>query len=241
MAKRALSPEIVRLLEKKTKKKESTIRKDISLLRRSHGSLPINTVAQIYAIQNRTSVLTKLTTEEKEKLPHLTIDKPIRITQKKSKELKSRKTIIPFIKYESNKKYINDHILETNKTYTNGCYTACFMLARKIIENLLTDIIKQKYPGKGKRSVELYFDIPRGRIRDFSEILAVLGKNSKDFGPDKKLVERIVSKSNPFKDDANDKTHSWYHIVKNKKELDEQNIPDILEMISDLQANIVGP
>ena len=41
-----------------------------------------------------------------------------------------------------------------------------------------------------------------------------------------------------FKDDANDKAHSWYHIVKSRKELDDTNFQDIIEMIVRLEKSI---
>lgn len=232
-----LRPEIIKYIHKKTKKKESTIRSDISRLRRSYGSLSINAVAQLYALQNRTSVLTKLTKEEKNSLPNLRIEKSVILSQKTPKEFKGRK-IISYVTYQTTDPFINAHIFETNKTYTYGCYTATFILCRKIIENLLTDIIRKKYPPKKKSNVELYFDTSTGRTKDFSVILSNLNKCSQDFGPDKTLLQRIISYSKPFKDDANDKTHSWYHIVKSKKELDQHNIQDILDMIGKLDANM---
>jgi hypothetical protein len=110
-------------------------------------------------------------------------------------------------------------------------------LCRKLIENLLTDLIRTKYPQNNLQNVELYFDISRGRTRDFSEIIQNLKKRSTDFGPDKKLLERALLKSEEFKDDANDKAHSWFHILKSPRELDDKNIQDIVDMIGKLHAN----
>lgn len=58
---RALNPEILSLLENKTGKAEKTIRNEISLLRRTVSGAPINSVAQIYAVQHGTSIIMKLT------------------------------------------------------------------------------------------------------------------------------------------------------------------------------------
>ena len=99
-------------------------------------------------------------------------------------------------------------------------------------------MVKKKYPQNKKENIELYFDTGRGRTRDFSEILSNLRKHSTDFGPDKSLLERILSRADQFKDDANDKTHSWYHIVKSRKELDDTNFQDIIEMIVRLEKSI---
>lgn len=231
-----LNPEIIASLRNKTGKEESTIRKDISLLRRKYGKLPINAVAQIYALENGTSVLTKLSKSERESLPNVEIERPVKVVRKDKKSRK--KMILQFVHYESENPFVNAHIMEVNKAYTYGCFTAAFILCRKILENLLADIAREKYPQNKKENIELYFDTGRGRTRDFSEILSNLRKHSNDFGPDKSLLERILSRADQFKDDANDKAHSWYHIVKSRKELDDTNFQDIIEMIVRLEKSI---
>jgi len=235
MANRKLDLQIIKKLRGKTGKSENTIRKDISILRNSYSNLPINSVAQIYALENGISVRTKLTKDEKAALPNLQIQKPVIIKQKnktKSKGVKIK--IIEFLKYDTSDSFIQDHIYETNKTYTFKCYTATFILCRKILENLLTDIIIKKFP-KNKQTKEMYYDTKRGRKKDFSEILDNLKKKTQHFGPEKTLVERIINRSQKFKDDANLKTHSWFHIVKDKSEIDDYHIQDILNMIKKLE------
>jgi len=231
-----LSPEIIELLRKKTSKEESTIRKDISILRRKYGKLPINAVAQLYALENGTSVLTKLSKSERESLPNVEIEKPVRVVHKTTRS--SKKTLVEFVRYHSDNPFVNAHVLEINKAYTYGCLTAAFILCRKVLENLLTDIVKRKYPQNKLENIELYFDTGRRRTRDFSEILSNLRKRASDFGPDKGLLERILGRADQFKDDANDKAHSWYHIVKSRKELDDTNFQDIIEMIVRLEKSL---
>jgi hypothetical protein len=228
MGYRPLDPEILNRLHKLTRLTEGTIRKEISILRQRHASLPINTVAQIFAVQRGFSVVQKLNREERAALPNLEISKPLRIERVKKQK---SKRIIEFVKYETTNRFIKGHVTETNKAYTSGCYTAAFILCRKIIENLLTDIIRRKYPSNKKQNVEIYFDTSRGRTRDFSEILKNLRKRSKDFGPDSVLLERIIQRSDQFRNDANNKAHSWYHLVRNKKELDDTDFQDIIDMI----------
>ena len=237
MGHRPLDPEIINRLKEKTGLSKTTIRKDISILRRNYGGLPINAVAQIYARTRRTSVLTKLTDEEKALLPNIDIDKPAKIPQK-MRGFRRKKRIINFIKYDTDDPFIKSHIIETNKAYTFGCYTAAFILCRKIVENLLTDIVRHKYPPNKKENVELYYDTGRRRTKDFSEIISNLRARSNDFGPDRTLLERMLNRADQFKDDANNKTHSWYHIVRNKKELDDTQFEDIINMIIKIEENL---
>lgn len=231
-----LNPEIIRKLRRKTGKEEGTIRKDISLLRRKYGKLPINAVAQIYALQNGTSVLTKLSKLERESLPNVEIEKPATVVQKEPR--KTRKKLLTFVRYETEDQFVKAHILETNTAYTYGCFTAAFILCRKILENLLTDVVRKKYSRNKRENIELYFDVARGRTRDFSEILSNLRRCSIDFGPDKGLLERILNRAELFKDDSNNKAHSWYHIVRSRKELDETHFQDIIDMVVRLEKAV---
>lgn len=106
------------------------------------------------------------------------------------------------------------------------------MLTRKVLENLIVGILKAKYPA-GR---DLYFDIPKGRNHDFSVVLDNLFKKRSEFGDEKKeAIERLHQKLKPFKNDANDKVHSLYHIVESANEIDDWNIDSIMAMISRIQ------
>lgn len=232
-----LKKEILELLSTKTGKQQNTIRKEISLLRRKHGRLPINAVAHLYAMQYNISVLSKLEPEDKASLPSLEIEKPVKVVSKQKSDKKEKKKE-EFIHYENNNTFVNAHIIETNKADTAGCYTAVFILCRKIIENLLIDIIRKKYPSNKRETLDIYFDISKNRIRNFSEITTNLRKKVNDFGPERTLIECILSKADKFKEDANNKTHSWYHIVRSRKELEETHVQDILDMIKELEIKL---
>ena len=234
---RKLDQKIVKKLMDKTSHSEKTIRNNIAKLRADFSGTPINSVAQIYARKIGISVHTLLTPDEKSKVPNIEIEKPIRILQNNTKK-REKKTIIQYIRYKTKNPFIQAHVDEVNMAYTFHCYTAAFILCRKIIENLLIDLIRKKYPKLKKEHVEIYFDTSQGRLKDFSIIIDNLHKKASEFGPDKKLLERILNKSKNFKDDANDKTHSWYHIVKYPRELDEKNVQDIINMISILEGNL---
>jgi len=86
--------------------------------------------------------------------------------------------------------------------------------------------------------LEIYYDVDQRRTKDFSVILKNFNKKSFSFAPDDTLVKRIVTLCKEFKDDANDKTHSWYHLVSKKKELDDKNPQYILDLIEQLGKNL---
>ncbi|HWR72483.1 MAG TPA: hypothetical protein VN604_04900, partial [Nitrospirota bacterium] len=110
--------------------------------------------------------------------------------------------------------------------------TSVFVLIRKVFENLIVGILKAKYPSNR----DLFFDVLKGRNHDFSVVLDNLFKKRNDFGPDKKeAIERLHQKLKPFKNDANDKVHSLYHIVESSNEIDDWNIESIMALISRIQ------
>jgi len=233
---RKLNPKILEFLKKKTGKATQTIKNDISKLRSAFPSAPINSVAHIYARQNKTSVLAKLTSEEKEKVPNVDIPKPRNV---RSRPTNKKQKIIQYVRFPSSNKFIKGHLDEVNRAYSCKCYTAAYILTRKILENLISDIIRQKFPpNKKKENLEMYYDIDQRRTKDFSVILKNFGEKSFSFAPDDVLVKRIVKLSKEFKDDANDKTHSWYHLVVKKKELDDKNPQYILDLIEQLAKNL---
>ena len=100
------------------------------------------------------------------------------------------------------------------------------------MENLIVEILKSKYPAQR----DLYFDISRGRNHDFSVVLDNLFRKRSEFSEDKKeAIERLHQKLKPFKNDANDKVHSLYHIVESANEIDDWNIDSIMVLIKRIQ------
>ncbi len=95
--------------------------------------------------------------------------------------------------------------------------------------------LKAKYPPTTKDNKELYYDTAKGRFKDFSVILSNLQSKKDDFVLNKSIVERLASRANKLKDDANDKTHSWFHLVKSKQEIDDLDTQSIIELIKKLQ------
>jgi hypothetical protein len=146
--------------------------------------------------------------------------------------------ITEIARYETDDKWLGAHLEEINKTYTCGCYTASFILCRKVLENLIIHhILKKKYPDKSKQHREKYFDFTKNRYLDFDRIIANLRNSSNDFLPEKDVVERICELAEGFKEKANDMTHSLYHIA-TKKEIDEKNFQQILELVATLEKSL---
>lgn len=221
-----LNPQIVKFLHERLQRPESTIRKDISILKRNFPQATSNAIAQIYAQQHGESVRRLLTKEDKLTVPPVEIEKsPSLKTMKSHKQREQIKTIIQLHTADH---FLKRHVDEINRAYSKGCYTCVFVLTRKVLENLIIGILKGKFPNEPG----LFFDLSKSRNQDFSLVLDNLFKKRNDFDADKKkAIERLNQKLKPFKNDANDKVHSLFHIVESPTEVDDWNLDTIVALI----------
>lgn len=229
MGRQKLNPKILLKFKKKfPEKTNNAIQVKLSKLSRKHN-VPLNASAEVWAKEEGFSVWGLLNDKDKESLGNKTFQT---INIKTKTKVNPNKNTVSFVNYETSNKFLKEHIEEINRCYTFHCYTAAFILTRKIIENLIMEIVKKKFPENSDK--ELYLNFSTGHIRDLSELIKNLRNKSSSFDPDeKKLIQRILSLSENFKNDANDKTHSLYHICK-KKELDDSNPQQILDLIKEV-------
>lgn len=229
-----LSPEIIEKIKSKTGLSENTIRKEISLLRRKYPSCSINAVAQLYATKHGISVMQKLSKEDKETLPNHDVEKAV--VKMKARKSKQKEKIVELIKFVTTEPFRKGHIDEVNKAYTKGCYTSAYILARKVIENFILDIMQKKFPEKtSQANKELYYDVSRRRFKDFEIILKNLYDRRHDFNVNSvKPIQRLYEKAKNFKDRANDVTHSWFYLITNKKEIDDLNLQEMIDLINQI-------
>jgi hypothetical protein len=237
MGKTQLSPKILSKLSNKLGLQESTIRQQISRLKQQNAKCTLNAVAQMYAMKHGLTVMQQLSADDKASLPHIEHTKErIKIQTVSKPKKQAEKKIVEFLTFESTDHFIVGHIKELNKAFTYGCYTACYILARKIIENLIIDILQKAYPqSEGLANKELYWDTTKKRYKDFSVILKNLFEKRHDFGTKNKAIERLYQLSKEFKDEANNKAHSWFHLVSKPKELEDLQLQDMLELIKKIE------
>jgi hypothetical protein len=195
----------------------------------------MNAAAEIYAEGKNFTLTRHLDPTDRQVLANIDAKKiivPIKIRSKGNEKL------IKIANYETDDTLLHKHIEEINRTYTYKCYTATFILCRKVLENLILNILRAKYPENSLEHRAKYIDMNKGRIADFSVLLTNLRESSKDFIPPyNKLTNRICQLAEGFKDDANDMTHSLYHVA-TKKEIDEKDFQGILDLIKKLEKLI---
>ena len=143
--------------------------------------------------------------------------------------------IIPFpdlIKKEFSDIFYRDLSDEINKCYRFGCYTAVYVLSRKLIENLLIDILRKRYPD----NKENYTNNGK-KISGFSTLLKNLKNKKKDFGVDEKIIDEFLKKIGPFKSQANLNTHSIITMGE-KSKIDSLEIERIIGLLIRLKESI---
>jgi hypothetical protein len=148
-----------------------------------------------------------------------------------------KKPVINYVSTNpSNSYFVNEHIRELTDAYYAGCYTAVFILFRKIVENLIIDILKAKFPSNR----DLVFSTVQRRYHDFSVVIQNLYDEKNAFSHDgQKAIGRLRGLLESFRKEANDKTHSWFYIVTSPLEVDkDKQLQPIIELLIILEKEV---
>ncbi len=245
MARSKLKPEILDLLQEYTGLGKRSLSVKVTRIKSQYPGLTSNAVAFLIAQKKGKSLLGKLEDADIAALRdyQLLSRQPSQVIVQANQGAKSdgeRSRKKPIIVYEStnqsNSYFVNGHIQELTNAYYAKCYTAVFILFRKIVENLIIDVLKAKFPSR----IDLVFSTTMHRYHDFSIVLQNLYDERNAFTHDgKKAIERLSQLLQPFKKDANDKTHSWFYIVKSPSEVDkEKELEPIIQLLIFLEKEV---
>ncbi|RPI18642.1 MAG: hypothetical protein EHM58_04870 [Ignavibacteriae bacterium] len=124
---------------------------------------------------------------------------------------------------------------EINKCYRYNLPNACFFLSRKMVENLLYNVLEKQFPN----NVELYFDTSRNYQRSFSSMVLNLKNRKNHFKQSlRPNIDVFINKVEPFRKEANLKVHRVYDYLHDKTELKRFNISDLVQMLLHVYNNI---
>lgn len=236
MRKTELDPRIFEWLREKLKGEvsETTIRPAISKIARKDAST-LNEGARKFALNHHLILPRRFL---KPRHNEIVVETRGEKAKRPSSRMRKRPEIIEFAKYDTNDEWLKAHVEEINKTYTFKCYTATFILCRKVLENLIAiHILEKKYPENTQEHRQKYFDFGRKRSQSFNRLLSNLRESSNDFIPKNNIVNRICDLAEGFKEDADEMTHSLYHVA-TKKELDEKDFQQMLNLVVELEKTI---
>src|SRR5207245_5470764 len=93
---------------------------------------------------------------------------------------------------------------EINNAFVRSLPNATLMLTRKLVENLLYNVLERKFPAKPT----LWYDVNHSRANDFGLLVDNLRSSKNKFAPDEQeLIDKLLSLVKPFKREANSKAH----------------------------------
>ncbi|MDO8428332.1 MAG: hypothetical protein Q7S92_03905 [Candidatus Diapherotrites archaeon] len=217
---------IIKKIATKTHQKESSIKVRISELASNHPGLTWFSKAYLYAKEKNVNILSLIPINDRKNLPSkIEVERqPIKVKEKANKQ--RQKIPIIFAPY-CDDLFVNAHFNELNKSIYYGCFTSATILSRKIIENRLIEFLRKHYSS----DVTLYFNSTKNRMQDFNTILTNLQNKSKEFGPDQSLINSLVTRCHKFREQANGNTHSFFEIVRTKKEFESHNTDQIFSLL----------
>jgi len=132
---------------------------------------------------------------------------------------KDGKTKVPIplellIDIDSQQQYYSDLIIEINKAYSYGLYTATLVLIRKLFENLIIELLRARY---GMANVQLFYNTDKGRFHNFSTLITNLQNKLDDFKPfTSSFGQDLIKFLSDLKEKGNASAHSLEIICDNK-------------------------
>jgi hypothetical protein len=111
------------------------------------------------------------------------------------------------------------------------------LLGRKLLENLVIEILRIRYPPNKQGNLEMYYNARDGKFHDFTILLKNLEERKDDFGIDKDIITEFISLVKPFRPRANANAHSMV-IVSDEDEVLKWNIPKMAALLLKLWNNL---
>ena len=146
---------------------------------------------------------------------------------------------IAFFSWVFDDVFYNNLKKEINSSYRFGLFTATFVLSRKIIENLLIDVLRLKFPQNLENNRFLYFRSKGRRFHDFTVLLKNLEDKIEEFGVDKYIIEELLPLVKVFRPQSNSKAHSII-IVGEEKNLIDTKVERMVELLLKLKKNLIN-
>lgn len=130
-------------------------------------------------------------------------------------------------------------VSEINFCYRCACFQSVTVLARKMAENIVIEILRTQYKNHKTKGLNLYWDKRKGRFHDLSFLLDILEKRNKTniFGPEKDTIKKVVSLMKPFRKNSNATAHS---LIENptEQQVHQMKIPEIIALLHQVKINI---
>lgn len=99
-----------------------------------------------------------------------------------------------------------DLVQNINRSYDSEIYDATLVLTRKLLENLLIDILRERY---GTARINLYYEPDSSQFQNFNTLIRNFDKNQDDFKHfSDEVDDDLIRKLDSFRQNANAEAHS---------------------------------
>jgi hypothetical protein len=124
---------------------------------------------------------------------------------------------------------------EINECYKSNYPNAAFFLCRKLVENIIFNILEKKF----KNQISLWYDTNNNCHHKLSILLKNLYIKRKDFKPNtRKYITKVYPMIGLFKKEANAKAHNIFEYINNKDELKKYKIKDIIQLLVNIHQTL---
>lgn len=125
---------------------------------------------------------------------------------------------------------------EINICYEHNHPNAAFFLCRKMVENLVFNILEKKFSSR----IDLWYDQQRKTRLKFSVLIKNLYGERNNFGKPniKTYIEKFNTEVGLFRKEANTKAHYVFEYLGDKKELGKFKIKDLVQLLLKIYDNI---
>lgn len=125
---------------------------------------------------------------------------------------------------------------EINICYEHNHPNAAFFLCRKMIENLVFNILEKKFSSR----IDLWYDQKKKMRHGFGVLVKNLYDERNSFGKPniKGYIEKFNADVGKFRKEANTKAHNVFEYLSDKKELNHFKIKDLAQLLIKIYNNI---
>ncbi len=122
---------------------------------------------------------------------------------------------------------------EINATFKHGLFISAFMLSRKLIENLMIDILRTRFPAVSNENIELYFDTEHKVHKDFNLLLDAFEQQKEEIPIDTEELIEFIEELNSFRLKEDESSHS-FNKIPDQNTIRKYNVEGVIEGLLDI-------
>jgi hypothetical protein len=133
--------------------------------------------------------------------------------------------------------FVDDHYnsirTEINTCFKQGFYMASLELSKRLIQNLLVDLIRSNFPLAGEGHRSLYYDYLKEDFRNTDELLKELSEKKHDFNVNPDAIDYLIELISPMEPKKKPESHS-FGVIPKRKDIQNLRIEEAMELIIEM-------